>query len=95
MIDKFRPRRGQIFIEINDSDRHTTPLGSNLIATNVFYTHTIPSGLSIYNYSIRPRRGQMYIELNVNRKYTTPLGSHLDYKQYFLYTFNPFGINKI
>lgn len=46
MIDKFRPRTGQIFVEPNVIGRHTTPLGSHLIATNVFYTPTIPSELT-------------------------------------------------
>ena len=80
MIYKFRPRRGQMYIELNDNGRHTTPLGSNRIATNVFYIHTIPSGLSIDNQLGRPRRGQMYIEPNFIGLHSTPSGSYITNK---------------
>lgn len=48
MIYKFRPRRGQMYIEPNDNGRHTTPLGSNVTHKHQFYKHTIPSGLIKY-----------------------------------------------
>lgn len=48
MIYKFRPRRGHMYIEPNDNGINTTPLGSNHIANNIFYIHSIPSGLIKY-----------------------------------------------
>ncbi len=75
MIDNFRPRRGQMYIELNVNRKYTTPLGSHFLLSNLYYKRTIPSGLTKID-KFRPRRGQMYIELNANRKYTTPLGSH-------------------
>ena len=80
MIYKFRPRRGQMYIEPNDNSRHTTPLGSNVTHKHQFYKHTIPSGLMNDNQLDRPRRGQMYIEPNDNGRHTTPLGSNITHK---------------
>lgn len=77
MIDKSRPRKGQMYIEPIVDHVYTTPLGSRLISGNFFYTHTIPSGLANDNQSNRPRRSQMFIEPEFNSGYTNPLGSHL------------------
>jgi hypothetical protein len=89
MIYKFRPRRGQMYIEPNNNGRHTTPLGSNITHKHQFYKHTIPSGLMNDNQLDRPRRGQMYIEPNDNGRHTTPLGSNIVMK------INPINIQSL
>ena len=94
MIYKFRPRRGQMYIEPNDNGRHTTPLGSNVTHKHQFYKHTIPSGLMNDNQLDRPRRGQMYIEPNDNGRHTTPLGSNITHKHQFYKHTIPSGLIK-
>lgn len=76
MIDKFRPRRGQMYIELNVNRKYTTPLGSNITHKHQFYKHTIPSELMNDNQLDRPRRGQTFIAKALNNGNTTPLGSH-------------------
>jgi len=92
MIYKFRPRRGQKYIEPNDNNRHTTPLGSNITHKHQLYKHTIPSGLMNDNQLDRSRRGQMYIEPNNNGRHTTPLGSNITHKHQFYEHTIPSGL---
>lgn len=75
MIDKFRPRRGQMYIELNVNRKYTTPLGSHFLLSNLYYKRTIPSGLTKID-KFRPRRGQTFIAKALNNGNTTPLGSH-------------------